>query len=150
LITVCPIIPVGLIVTSAPGPRILFRSVAAGRALCLLLGQKEPAGGFGSRSFRKLVLGPYFLAFLSPKAARNQKGRPKVYDWLWSSGPFLPRKPLVSRRHPLPPKAYCRPAGRSWATWILRVTLPLSPTLLAGRRVCRRLRRFVWRGTGFV
>src|SRR6267154_1951644 len=65
----------------------------------LLLGQKEPAGGFGfyDRS-GNLVLGPYFLAFpFAQSRARVKKGaREGLDDWLMdTSGTFLPRKPLV-------------------------------------------------------
>jgi len=93
--------PVGLIDTSGSWvTQPLFRSLSAADGPDgLLLGQKEPAGGFGfyDRS-GNLVLGPYFLAFpFAQSRARVKKGaREGLDDWLMdTSGTFLPRKPLV-------------------------------------------------------
>ena len=93
--------PVGLIDTSGSWvTQPLFRSLSAADGPDgLLLGQKEPAEGFGfyDRS-GNLVLGPYFLAFpFAQGRARVKKGaREGLDDWLIdTSGTFLPRKRLV-------------------------------------------------------
>ena len=93
--------PVGLIDTSGSWVTPpLFRSLSAADGPDgLLLGQKEPAEGFGfyDRS-GNLVLGPYFLAFpFAQGRARVKTGvRASSDDWLIeASGTFLPRKPLV-------------------------------------------------------
>jgi len=93
--------PVGLIDTAGAWvAQPLFRSLSAADGPDgLLLGQKEPAQGFGfyDRS-GNLVLGPYFLAFpFAQGRARVKMGmRAGSDDWLIdSSGTLLPKKPLV-------------------------------------------------------
>src|SRR3989442_4848807 len=77
-----------------------FRTFSAAYGPCgLLLGQKEPAEGFGfyDRS-GNLVLGPYFLAFpFAQGRARVKKGAGEgLDDWLIdTSGTVLPRQRLV-------------------------------------------------------
>jgi WG repeat protein len=93
--------PVGLIDTAGSWVTPpLFRSLSAAAGPDgLLLGQKEPAEGFGfyDRS-GNLVLGPYFLAFpFAQGRARVKTGvRTGSDDWLIDiSGTLLPKKPLV-------------------------------------------------------
>jgi hypothetical protein len=93
--------PVGLIDKSGSWVMPpLFRSLSAADGPDgPLLGQKEPAEGFGfyDRS-GNLVLGPYFLAFpFAQGRARVKKGAREGFDdWLIdASGTFLPREPLV-------------------------------------------------------
>ena len=93
--------PVGLIDTAGSWVmQPLFRSLSvADGPGGLLLGQKEPAEGFGfyDRS-GNLVLGPYFLAFpFAEGRARVKTGvRIGSDDWLIdTSGTLLPKKPLV-------------------------------------------------------
>ena len=93
--------PIGVIDTSGSWvTQPIFRSLSAADGPDgLLLGQKEPAGGFGfyDRS-GNLVLGPYFLAFsFSQGRARVKTGvRSGSDDWLIdASGTLLPKKPVV-------------------------------------------------------
>jgi hypothetical protein len=93
--------PVGLINTSGSWvTQPLFRSLSgADGPDGLLLGQKEPAEGFGfyDRS-GNLVLGPYFLAFsfAQGRARVKTSAQANSEDWLIdASGKFLPTKPLV-------------------------------------------------------
>jgi WG repeat protein len=78
----------------------LFRSLSAADGPDgLLLGQKEPAEGFGFYDHSgNLVLGPYFLAFpfAQGRARVKTSGQGEANDWLIdASGNFLPKKPLV-------------------------------------------------------
>jgi hypothetical protein len=93
--------PIGLIDTSGSWvAQPIFRSLSATDGPGdLLLGQKEPAEGFGfyDRS-GKLILGPYFLAFPFAQGRARVKTSTQVNsnDWLIdTSGNFLPKKPLV-------------------------------------------------------
>jgi len=74
--------PVGLIDTTGSWvTQPLFRSLSAADGPDgLLLGQKEPAEGFGfyNRS-GSLVLGPYFLAFPFAQGSARQEGRPRGF-----------------------------------------------------------------------
>jgi WG repeat protein len=96
-----PAHPVGLIDTTGSWvTQPLFRSLsAADGPNGLLLGQKEPAEGFGfyDRS-GNLVWGPYFLTFPFAQGRARVKGGTQASseDWLIdASGTILPKKPLV-------------------------------------------------------